>query len=105
MAGMVLRHTRVPRSPEAPGNVPAAGRVSSLGLSSGLLHLLNKHFTKLVLLQSTLGQVLLTAKPCNLAVQLRLASRGPPQLLHQHLQGRLQGSRLISYAALWMAAE
>ncbi len=71
-------HTRVPRSPEVPANVPAAGWVSSLGLSNSLLHLLKKRVTKLVPLQTALGQVLLTAEPCKLAVQLRLASRAPP---------------------------
>ncbi len=90
-----------------PNNLLAASLVSilnSLGLSNSLFHLLNKPLPKLVLHQSTLAQILLTAEPCELPLRLRFACRGPPQLLHQQLLGRLQGSRCSSYAALWMAA-
>ncbi len=78
-----------------PDNLPAADRLSSLGLSNGLLDLLNQQFTKLVrlvvsaappldLLAPVVGNVLV-ALPLFLALVVLLESlpKGVHMVLHR----------------------
>lgn len=97
----------MPCSFEAPEDVLAAGRLSSLGLSNGLLCLLNQQFTKLVCLGISVAPPLDVLAPIVgsvlLAVPLLLALIVLPVGLPQKVDVFLRGMKSSSDQVLGTA--